>query len=176
MRRIAGWVLFAGGLLPAAFFSVEEVDTVHWQSYWIALLVVLAGALILRLTTRQPAGMLILNMQVIRSSLTMLSAKLKNLDAKKRAELGVFGIHGFIDSHLTYDVGRFLSARETLIWRHGLQVYSRIMDAFATGERALHRAWSASADGYQDEVDACLDRARDGFVRALALVEEVEKQ
>jgi hypothetical protein len=176
MMRLAGWILFAGGLMPAVFYSVEQLGRVGWQRYLASLVAVLAGALLLRLTTHRPAGMLILNVQVIRSSLTMVTAKLKNLDAKKRAELGVFGIHHFIDAHLKADVERFLAARETLTWRHGLVVYGRVMDAVAAGERALNRAWSASADGYQDEVDACLDRARDSFARALALVEQAEKE
>jgi hypothetical protein len=176
MIRLLGWALFVGGLLPAAFYSVDQLDGVVWQSYLKSLLAVLAGALLIRLTTHRPAGLLILNIQIIRSSLTMLSSKLKNLDEAKRAEIGVFGIHEFIDAHLVGDIDRFLTARETLMWRHGLRVYGRVMDAFATGERALNRAWSASADGYQDEVDLCLDRARDHFVQALALVEEAEKQ
>jgi hypothetical protein len=176
MIRVAGWILFAGGLLPAAFHAVARIDGVEWEGYGIALAAVLIGALVLRLTARRPAGLLILDVQIIRSSLTMLAAKLKNLDAKKRADIGVFGIHRFIDEHLVGDVDRFLAARETLIWRHGLDTYSRVMDVFAAGERALNRAWSASADGYVDEVEACLDRARDDFARALGLVEEAEKK
>ena len=176
MMRLLGWALFIGGLVPAVFYSVEHAGTVRWESYLFALVAVLVGALILRLTTHHPAGMLIINVQVIRSSLTLLSAKLKKLDTSKRRDIGVAGIHAFIDRHLNGDLERFLAARETLIYRHGLPTYGRVMDAFAAGERALHRAWSASADGYQDEVDACLDRARDDFARALQLVEEAEKQ
>ena len=176
MVRLFGWIAFAVGLAIATFYSVERAGSVNWSSYGSALLVLLIGALLLRRTIERPAGMLILNIQVIRSSLTMLSAKLKNLDAEKRAELGVGGIHVFIDQHLLGDLDRFLAARETLMLRHGLMSYGRVMDAFASGERALNRAWSASVDGYQDEVDACLDRARERFAQALRLVEELEKQ
>ena len=176
MRRAAGWTLFASGLLAAALLTVERATSVHWYRYDIALLALLIGAFLLRRTAEHPAGVLIINIQAIRSSLTMLSAKLRKLDTKKRADLGVFGIHGFIDAHLLADLDRFLAARETLIHRHGLMRYGRIMDAFAAGERALFRAWSASVDGYVDEVDACLDRAYERFAHALSLVEEAEKQ
>ncbi len=176
MGRALGWMLFAGGLFCAAFFSVEQVNGIAWRAYGFALAVALMGALLLRFTARRAPGLLVLDIQVIRSSLTMLAAKLKNLDAAKRAEVGVAGIRDFIDRHLVPDVHRFLAARETLIFRHGLPTYGRVMDAFAAGERALNRAWSASADGYRDEVDACLDRARDRFAQALQLVEQAEKQ
>ncbi len=176
MARPLGWLLFAAGLVVASFFSVAQLAQVDWQHYGGALVAALLGALIIRFTTERPVGLLILNIQVIRSSLTMLSAKLKNLDAKKRADVGVFGMREFIDRHMTADLDWFLAARETLIWRHGLATYGRVMDAFAAGERSLNRAWSASADGYQDEIDLCLDRAHAEFARALALVEEAEKR
>jgi hypothetical protein len=174
--RPAGWILFGAGLAASAFFSVEHREIVNWQHYALGIAAALAGALILRLTTDRSAGLLILDIQIIRSSLTMLSAKLKNLDTTKREQLGMDGLRDFIDRHLTGDRERFLGARETLIFLHGLRTYGQVMDAFAAGERALNRAWSALADGYRDEAHGCLDRARDKFAHALRLVEEAEKR
>ena len=45
----------------------------------------------------------------------------------------------------------------------GMEHYARIMDRFARGERFVHRAWSASADGYVDEVWKSLDTAAENL-------------
>lgn len=177
MIRGLGATFLVAGLLAAAFFSMARLDGVSWKAFSMGLGAALVGALLVRSTDQQRGGgMLILNIQVIRSSLTMLAAKLKNLGPEKRRQLGVFEIRHFIDRHLMHDLQRFLATRETLIYKHGLADYARVMDAFSAGERALNRAWSASADGYVDEVDICLDQARIRFREALDLVEELERR
>ena len=45
----------------------------------------------------------------------------------------------------------------------GLQNYADVMSNFAAGERYINRVWSASTDGYEDEVRHYLQRARDQF-------------
>lgn len=41
-----------------------------------------------------------------------------------------------------------------------------LMSAFAAGERYINRVWSASTDGYRDEVLKYLLKARDQFAEA----------
>jgi hypothetical protein len=72
-----------------------------------------------------------------------------------------------IDELFAEDLATFVEARESLSHIHGLQVYADVMSHFASAERYLNRAWSASADGYLDEVTAYLDRAQVQFVDAL---------
>jgi len=48
----------------------------------------------------------------------------------------------------------------------GLQAYADIMSAFAAGERYINRVWTASADGYVDEVMSYLDKAQRQFAEA----------
>jgi len=50
------------------------------------------------------------------------------------------------------------AARPIIIHRHGMAGYARLMDRFATAERRLHRAWSASADNVPAEAAECLDQ------------------
>jgi hypothetical protein len=63
----------------------------------------------------------------------------------------------------------FLDARPQLVARLGLAGYAQLMDRFAAGERQLNRAWSAAADGYEEEAVACLNNAS-------ALLEEAEQR
>ncbi len=45
----------------------------------------------------------------------------------------------------------------------GIQNYADVMSNFAAGERYINRVWSASTDGYVDEVRMYLERARAQF-------------
>jgi hypothetical protein len=45
----------------------------------------------------------------------------------------------------------------------GIQNYADVMSNFAAGERYINRVWSASTDGYVDEVHKYLERARAQF-------------
>ena len=59
-------------------------------------------------------------------------------------------------THLT----EFLDQLPTLSQQVGVGRYAQIMDRFAAGERQLHRAWSAAADGYLEESIDCLKLGR----------------
>jgi hypothetical protein len=73
------------------------------------------------------------------------------------------------------DINSFVEARESMIPRLGMQNYADIMSPFATGERLLNRAWSASADGYVDEVRDCIHGAREELRRAKQLLVQARK-
>ena len=67
----------------------------------------------------------------------------------------------------TDDLNTFIEARESIAHSHGLAAYAEVMNCFAAGERYLNRVWSASADGYVDEINDYLDRAREQFAAGL---------
>ena len=50
----------------------------------------------------------------------------------------------------------FIAARPQLIGSLGMGGYARLMDAFASAERQLNRAWSAAADHVLEEAESCL--------------------
>lgn len=56
-------------------------------------------------------------------------------------------------------VPAFVDSRERIISARGLAGYAAIMDRFAAMERQINRAWSAAADGVEDEAADCLERA-----------------
>jgi len=57
-----------------------------------------------------------------------------------------------------------------------LQNYADVMGAFAARERYINRVWSASTDGYIDEVRSYLDRATHQFREARALFAKLQQQ
>jgi hypothetical protein len=86
-------------------------------------------------------------------------------DPTRRNDLIVERAERIISEH----VPPFLDARPQLVARLGLAGYAQLMDRFAAGERQLNRAWSAAADGYEEEAVACLNNAS-------ALLEEAEQR
>ncbi len=65
-----------------------------------------------------------------------------------------------------------MDARESIAHRYGLAAYGEVMSSFAAGERYLNRVWSASADGYIDEVNTYLDKAQAQFVESLEKIRQ----
>jgi hypothetical protein len=59
---------------------------------------------------------------------------------------------------------------------YGLDAYGEVMGLFASAERYLNRTWSASADGYVDEVDSALQKAQEQFIATLARLQSVKQQ
>ncbi len=64
-----------------------------------------------------------------------------------------------IDDDLNDDFRVFADGRDSITLEYGLVVFADVMSSFAAGERSVNRAWSASADGYVNEAETCLERA-----------------
>ncbi len=172
MRTVA-LIVFYFGVTAGAFITVRESTQVTWLHYGVAVAIAVVGVVLLRITARSAAtdeSTVASGMLTVRESLEAVAGHLARLN-QERDTIGVYGIHGRIDADVMDDVNRFVEVRETIATVHGLDVYAQTMDAFASGERALNRAWSASADGYIDEVWACLDRAERHMQRALSVLD-----
>ncbi len=85
-----------------------------------------------------------------------------DLNARKTS-INTYDIRHHLDRSLPEHLNAFAEARETIVHKYGLQNYARIMNHFAAGERYLNRVWSASADGYIDEVNTYLEMASAQF-------------
>jgi hypothetical protein len=173
--RFVGLTLFSGGFLASAFVSVRQVDsaglewwTIDWPWYAATFLVGLVGVVILRRTDKaasQYSEKIDGDLQVIGRSLAEAIAKIDGIRAG-RESTGVYSVHQMIDAEVVEAIFAFVDARESIAHRFGLQPYAEIMTRFALGERNINRAWSASADGYVDEVWICLERAQRLLIEA----------
>lgn len=184
LTRICGHILLWTGFLVGAFVSVRSVEvpdapwsTISWPAYVAALLAAIVGVVILR-TTKRPV---VVDSKGEAGAIDELSAILARLHAtveqwdKTSAKIPVYDVHGMIDEELADDLGRFADFREALIPEFGLDHYARIMTEFALAERTINRIWSASADGYVDEVQACLTRAVSHLSAARRRMDEAAK-
>ena len=167
-----GSILLHGGFLFGAYFSVIETDQVPWTLVVPCLLVGLAGVAMIQLSKRaqrSETDTVRSNIEQLEQSLSRIVENATQLDADKES-VDVYDIHHRIDELFMADLDIFVDNRESIGHAYGLQEYANIMTHFATGERYLNRCWSASTDGYVDEVNTYLTRARDQFAQSLEML------
>ena len=164
--RAAGAVILSTGFLGASWLSAQDATEMSWTPYLAALLLMIAGVVVLRRGSHKAtrgeekvAG----DLAAAIASIDRIVEKIEALDASKR-EMSPYDAFALIDERFADDLGTFAEARESIAHTWGLQTYAAVMNEFAAGERYLNRVWSASVDGYVDEVNEYLGRARDQFL------------
>jgi len=173
-----GYLMITLGFLAGALVAVVDKDQVRWGCFSGAMAVGIAGIALVRAGKRgqiRSEGKLTANIQNIEANLTRIVKNISNLNAQKRS-INPYDIRHRIDELFTEDIISFVEARESIGYVYGLAAYADIMSYFASGERYLNRVWSASADGYIDEVAAYLDKAQLQFSEALSKVRYLKEQ
>lgn len=169
-------LMVMGSFLAGAFVAVLDPVMVNWSWMSVVLAVGVAGLWIYRAANHGEASSghrLSGNMQILQDSLGNVLGNLESLCARK-AELPVYEARFEIDRLFRGDLNRFAEAREAMIHVFGVQKYADVMSAFAAGERYINRVWSASTDGYIDEVHQYLEKARYQFDEANSLFIELQ--
>jgi len=149
---------------------VKEFAFARWSGSWLFLAGcagLAVGARLAKARTRPPrAGAQAPAPEAGRSPAATLAAIRRAVD-DLHAELPTFrdraarchralDVLGGVQDNLVPD---FIAQRPALVDQFGLGGYARLMDRFAAGERQVNRAWSAAADGIEDEITVCLERA-----------------
>ena len=169
LLKTIGLLMVCGGFLLGALAAVQHKELVQWTSYLSALAVGIAGIALMRTLDRQhkrSAQALVTHMDAARDSLRRIVDQIEDLNREK-SRIDTYAIRHHIDRVFHDDINTFVDARESIAHQYGLQAYADIMSSFATAERYLNRVWSASADGYIDEVHDYLARAQDQFTDSL---------
>jgi hypothetical protein len=167
MARIGYLLITIGFVFAALYASItpKAEDQVQWSLYIPGLIASVVGVGLIQLNRRQAAtdsGRVAANLDTLRASISAITENMAALDAAKEA-MAVDAFHGHIDKKFRDDLSAFAEARKSLIHAHGIQTYAAVMNEFAAGERYLNRVWSASVDGYVDEVQAYIVKARAQF-------------
>ena len=170
--------MLTAGFLAGALFAVLDKLDVQWGIFSAALALGAAGIVVLRLGERHESrsqGKLALNMQDIETSLQSIVENITRLNAEKTS-INPYDVRHRIDECFPEPITSFVDAREGIAEIYGLQAYADVMSYFAAGERYLNRVWSASADGYINEVNAYLDKAQVQFTEALDKIRKLKEQ
>jgi len=181
MKTIALLLVF-GAFLAGAFISVLDPREVNWTWLVPVLLIGIIGLWLSRKVHKeetQAGHKLAGNMDLLSKSLDNILARLELINNNKE-ELPTYEARFEIDRLFREELNTFADARESMIHVFGMQDYADVMSNFAAGERDyadvmsnfaageryINRVWSASTDGYVDEVNLYLGRALDQFREA----------
>jgi len=172
-----GYLLVFAGFIAASLVSVTNVLQVNWVYFSVFLIICIIGIYLIRSSEKKETmheETLSRNMKAIEESLERIVDDVKlirsGIDPNKPQE-----VHKRIDEKLPDHLETFIESRKTIGHMYGLQAYGHVMNYFATAERYLNRVWSASADGYIDEIMEYMERSERQFEEALAALRVLGK-
>jgi hypothetical protein len=164
--KIFGLMLVIVSFLAGAVLSVLDPQQVKWGFMVPVLSIGVVGLWIYRKAQREESragDRLAGNIETLGKSLSNILVNLEEL-CGRGDDLPVYDARFEIDRLFRDDLNNFAEARESMIHVFGIQNYADVMSNFAAGERYINRVWSASTDGYVDEVREYLERSRKQFI------------
>ncbi len=153
MKTISYMIVMAA-FLGGAFLTSLDQTHVDWVTF---LPVIFAGVIGVVMIKREEAAQarssdrLANDRRVLEESLDNIVRNLEALDGRKDA-VPTYDMRFEIDKLFREDLFAFADARDSMKHIFGLQSFADVMSSFAAGERYINRVWSASTDGYVDEV------------------------
>jgi len=174
MKKL-GYLFVFVGFVAASLVSVTDALQVNWVYFSVFLIISIIGIFLIRSSQKKETmheETLSKNMTMIEESLVRIVEDVKlirsEIDPNKPQD-----VHQRIDEKLPDHLETFIESRKTIGHVHGLQAYGHVMNYFATAERYLNRVWSASSDGYIDEVTEYMERSEQQFEEALAALRDL---
>ncbi len=174
--KLIGFLMVTVGFVAAALASVLDESVVKWVWYVPSLALGVAGVVVIRRDIARHSKTehhVAARIEAVEGSLTRIATNIDKLNADKHS-VDTYDVRHKIDELFVDDLETFVDARESIIHRYGLAAYAEVMTAFAAGERYLNRVWSASADGYIDEVNEYLEKAKTQFAETLTLLRRLQ--
>jgi hypothetical protein len=174
-QKQIGYTMVGLSFLGGAFITSLDTSEVNWHIFLPTLVFGVLGVIIVNKALKREAhseGVLTINLSNIESSINRIVNNLVTLNSNKDS-IPPYEIRFEIDKTFREDLNLFADSRRSLGHRYGLQPYAEVMSSFAAGERYLNRVWSASADGYIDEVKSYLNRAQEQFIEARDILKKV---
>ena len=175
--KIIGYLLIVFTFLGGALLAVQDTYIIlSWDWFLASLIVGGGGVMAVRLAANRAArseGVLDANLQNVISGLGNISQSTSQLNQEKDS-LNVYDFRHRIDASFPDELETFTSSRVVISHLFGLQAYADVMSEFAAGERYLNRVWSASADGYVDEVHTYVGMAAEQFSAALERIKQLQ--
>ena len=160
MKNIA-FILVILSFLAGAFLTSLDERTMNWTYFIPVMLVGFVGAFIYKKESSAAAkhgDLLQNNKKVLIESLDNLVKNLESLNGRKD-KIPTYDMRFEIDKLFRTDLMNFAEARDSMKHLFGIQDFADIMSSFAAGERYINRVWSASTDGYVDEVLMYVEKA-----------------
>ncbi len=167
MKKLA-YLLVVFSFLGGAFLTSLDPLMVDWMTFLPVVFAGVVGVVILKRLQSAEArssDLLAQNRTDLEESLANIVKNLEELNGRKD-KIPTYDMRFEIDKLFREDLTRFADARDGMKHMFGLQSYADIMSSFAAGERYINRVWSASTDGYIDEVLMYVEKSLNQFEHA----------
>jgi hypothetical protein len=174
--KLLGFLMVTAGFIGASLAAVVNADTVQWLGYIPALALGIAGVVIIKVDQHKHSKTehhVAAKIETVEGSLEKIVTNIKQLDSDKES-IYTYDVRHKIDELFVDDLETFVDARQSIGHRYGLAAYGEVMNSFAAGERYLNRVWSASADGYIDEVNTYIEKAKEQFIESLEKIKNLK--
>lgn len=168
MINLARFIVVASFLAGAYLASLDK-ETINWMYFIPVIVLGVVGVFLLKSSEKAAAqddSLLASDKEILKTSLENILTNLRDLDGR-RDKVPTYDMRFEIDKVFRDDLNNFADSRESMKHLFGLMAYADIMSSFAAGERYLNRVWSASTDGYVDEVLTYVSKAHSQFEHAL---------
>lgn len=186
-----GIILLIAGFLSSAFLAITQdqglqwlplisgpiSDEMKWLPFGACMIMAIFGLTMIKRAEQSEAKSSILlqaNKHILNDSIANILREITKINNSRKA-IPCWEMRLEIDKRFRDDLNKFAEARKSMIHLYGIQAYADIMSNFAAGERYLNRVWSASADGYVDEVLTYIEKAKDQFSVAKELLDSHNK-
>ena len=167
MKNIS-FLLVVLTFLAGAFLTSLDKDHVIWMYFIPVLVVGFVSALLFQKHSNAEAKqghVLEGNKKILTESLNNILNNLSDLNGRKD-KVPTYDMRFEIDKLFREDLLNFADARDSMKHLFGIQHFADIMSSFAAGERYINRVWSASTDGYVDEVMLYVEKSYNQFEHA----------
>ncbi len=164
----AAKLLVVLAFLGGAFLASLDPLLMNWAYFIPVMILGLIGVVITKKADSKAAkdtSRLDVNRRDLSTSLANIVTNLETLNGRKD-HIPTYDMRFEIDKLFREDLTKFADARESMKHLFGLQKYADVMSSFASGERYINRVWSASTDGYVDEVLLYVEKALRQFQHA----------
>ena len=162
-------IIIVAAFLAGAFLASLDKEVVNWSYFVPVIIAGVVGVFLLKSSEKAAAqddSLLAKDRSTLENSLNNILQNLRELDGRKD-KVPTYDMRFEIDRIFREDLNNFADSRESMKHLFGLMAYADVMSSFAAGERYLNRVWSASTDGYVDEVLKYVSKAHDQFEHAL---------
>ena len=174
--KIIGYIIITFGFLAGTLACVVNKEEIYWGYFIVSVLAGSIGIGFVHFGERKESRSeekLATNIKSIEDSLSQVVENITQLNREKKS-INTYDVRHRIDELFPDDLTTFVEARQSISHIFGLVTYGDIMSSFAAGERYLNRVWSASADGYIDEVNTYLEKAQEQFIESLEKIRSLK--
>jgi hypothetical protein len=174
--RKLGLLLISVSFLAGSYLVTLDPKNVDWAFFIPVIIIGFVGIGLFRASRRKVTHSeetFKENLSIIDKSLNNIISSLKKINEEK-GNTNVYDFHDKLDEMLADDISTFVEARQTISHVYNLQTYADVMSEFAGGERYVNRVWTASVDGYIDEVHEYIVKSLHQFEEAQKILLQAE--